>query len=197
MNRTLLAVSSCLLLTLVSVLLAAKPKQNLLDIPRFKTFSCVFSKDFRQQFYPNSTCNMTKLNRQTTALNFNVHLCNPTEHIFLQLILLYKTSDGSFREVIKSPEFDYCLLESTHFDGFLLEQLTELFRKVIAKGTYKCPLSVISFWNITLPAHKLFSYLPSGLFKIIVPIRYDDKGPNSFNVTGTFQFESFKEKLGN
>ncbi|CAG9806906.1 unnamed protein product [Chironomus riparius] len=152
-------------------------------------------------FLPSGVFKFIAKMRQTTALNFNVHLCNPTEHIFpqfslkvsislkLQLILLYKTSDGSFREVIKSPEFDYCLLESTHFDGFLLEQLTELFRKVIAKGTYKCPLSVISFWNITLPAHKLFSYLPSGLFKIIVPIRYDDKGPNSFNIKSRLFFK--------
>ena len=113
------------------------------------------------------------------------------------MILLYKTSDGNFREVIKSPEFDYCLLESTHFDGFLLEQLTELLKKVINKKISKCPLSVVSFWNITLPSHKLFSYLPSGLFKFIIPVRYDDKAPNSFNITGTFQFESIKEKLGN
>jgi len=108
--------------------------------------------------------------------------------------LLYK-SDGTYREVIKSPEFDFCLLGSTHFDGFLLEQMTELFKKVIPKGASECPLTIIAFWNITLPAHKLFSYLPSGLFKFIIPIRYDGKGPNLYNITGTFQFETIRDKL--
>jgi hypothetical protein len=108
--------------------------------------------------------------------------------------LLYK-SDGNYREVVKSPEFDMCLLESTHFNGFLLEQLAELFKKVIPKEVIQCPLTTVSIWNLTLPTHKIFTILPSGIFKFIIPVRYDDKGPYKFNITGTFQFETIRDKL--
>ena len=113
------------------------------------------------------------------------------------MILLYKTSAGSYREVIKSPEFDFCLIATAHFDGFLLEQMAEIIRTVLLNKVTQCPLKVVEFWNITIPSHKIFSYLPTGQFKFIIPIRYDDKGPNLYNITGTFQFESIKDKLGN
>ena len=188
----------------------------MLDTPRFKSFSCVYSKEFLELVYLNSTCNMTKLDRHTTALNFYIHLYNPTDHVFVShnftskipyhplllwlsdtICIALSISDRNFREVIKIPELNLCLFASLHFDGFMLEQMIELFKKVIPKGSTKCPLNKLVFWNITIPSHKLFSFLPSGVFKVIIPVRYDDKGPNLYNVTTSFQFESIKNKLGN
>jgi len=50
--------------------------------------------------------------------------------------------------------------------------------------------------NLTLPAHKLFGFLPSGIFRLIVMVRFDENEPSLNNVTGVFQFESLKDKLG-
>jgi len=68
-----------------TVLLAGRTKQNLLDTPRFKTFSCSFSDEMREMMYPNVTCKVDKIDRRTSALNVYIAFKVPTDHIFVSL----------------------------------------------------------------------------------------------------------------
>ena len=72
-----------------------------------------------------------------------------------------------------------------------------MIKKMVPKLISECPRSFLEVTNLTLPSHNFFNFLPSGTFKFIAKIRFDENGPNLYNVTGTFQFESVKDKLGN
>lgn len=110
---------------------------------------------------------------------------------------MYYKSDGNFREVITLPEFDWCLIGKANQDGFLLQQFSEMAKKAVPKLLSDCPRSFLQVENLTLPSHQFFNFLPSGLFKFLAKMRFDINGPNLYNVTGTFQFESLKDRLGN
>jgi len=59
-----------------------------------------------------------------------------------------------------------------------------------------CPRNEVIATNLTFPSHKFFSFLPTGTYKFIVMVRFDDKGSNMYNMTGVFVFESYKDKIG-
>ena len=66
--------------------LAGRSKQSLLNTPRFKTFSCMFSDEMRDMMYPNVTCKINKIDRRTSALNVYIAFKVPTEHLFVSLV---------------------------------------------------------------------------------------------------------------
>ena len=72
----------------------------------------------------------------------------------------------------------------------------DLIRKIAPKLIGNCPISSVVLKNLTLPAHKIFCFLPSGIFRIITMVRFDENEPILYNATGIFQFESLKDKLG-
>ncbi|KAL7024933.1 hypothetical protein ACKWTF_013258 [Chironomus riparius] len=196
MNSHLFYIVILLLLSFKTAYLNARSKQSLLNTPRFKTFSCIFSQEMLEMIHPNVTCKIDKIDRRTSALNVYIGFKVPTDHIFSQCHLYYK-SDGVFREVIVTPEFDWCLIGRATQEGFFLQQFSEMIRKVVPKLISDCPRSFLEIRNLTLPSHPFFNFLPSGVFKFIAKMRFVENGPNLYNVTGTFQFESVKDKLGN
>jgi len=96
---------------------------------------------------------------------------------------------------VNVPEFDLCLIGKSNFDGFLLHQLTEMAKIIFPNIMRTCPKTKIQVANVTFPSHPFFSFLPTGSYKFIANIRFDEKGPNLFNMTGMFVFESFKDKV--
>jgi hypothetical protein len=108
--------------------------------------------------------------------------------------MFYK-KEGDFREVVKIPEFDWCLIGKSNFDGFLLHQLTEMAKRIFPNIMSICPRTKFQVANVSFPSHQFFSFLPTGTYKFIANIRFDEKGPNLINMTGMFIFESFKDKI--
>ena len=93
------------------------------------------------------------------------------------------------------PEFDWCLVGKAKFDGFLLHQLTELVKRIFPTIMSHCPVSQVEVGNLTFPSHKFFSFMPTGIYKFIVKVRFDENGSNLYNLTGIFLFEAYKDKI--
>ena len=203
-----------LVLIQIENLVAGKSRQSLLDIPRFKKFSCDFSEEMRKLMHQNSSCNLSKIDKRLSAINMYIGFKNPTDHLYVstiawkrnykrqiylpfqtQCILFYK-SDGAFREVVTIPEFDWCLIGRSSFDGFLLQQLTEMVKRLLPYIMSECPRYQVLASNLTFPSHNFFSFLPTGLYKFIASVKFDEKGPILYNMTGQFVCDSYKEKIG-
>ena len=93
------------------------------------------------------------------------------------------------------PEFDWCMVGKGDFDGFLLQQLTEMVKRLLPSLMSRCPKTQVNVTNLTFPSHKFFSFLPTGLYKFIAMVRFDEKGRNLYNMTGMFSIESYKDKI--
>jgi hypothetical protein len=77
-----------------------------------------------------------------------------------------------------------------------LQQLTEMVRRLLPKIMSECPKTQVSVSNLTFPSHIFFSFLPTGLYKFIVNVKFVEKGPILYNMTGQFVFDSYKDKIG-
>jgi len=78
-----------------------------------------------------------------------------------------------------------------------MQQIVDMVKKVIANLSKICPRTSINMNNVTFPAHKLFSMLPTGFYKLVLHVRFRETSPIMFSATGVFQFESLKDRLGN
>ncbi|KAL7024934.1 hypothetical protein ACKWTF_013259 [Chironomus riparius] len=199
MCKNLLKISTSILMILVLIqienLIAGKSKQSLLDFPRFTRFSCEFSDEMRKIMHQNSSCFVSKIDKRLLAINMYIGFKIPTDHIFTQCIIFYK-SDGSFREVVTIPEFDWCLIGRSSYDGFLMQQLNELVKRLLPHIMSKCPRKEVSTSNLTFPSHKFFSFLPTGLYKFIASVKFNQKGNILYNMTGQFVFDAYKDRIG-
>ena len=82
-------------------------------------------------------------------------------------------------------------------DNFMMQQITDMLKKVIENLSNICPRTSINMNNVTFPPHKLYSFLPSGFYKIVLHVRFRETSPIMLSAIGVFQFESLKDKLGN
>jgi len=87
MCKNLFKISATLLIVLVSIqieiLIAGRSKQSLLDIPKFKKFSCEFSEEMLTWMNQNSSCNLTKIDKRLSAINLYVSFKNLTDHLYV------------------------------------------------------------------------------------------------------------------
>ena len=66
---------------------AAKPKQSILDIPRFKSLSCNFSEDMVKMIYPNATCKVIQIDKRIGGITLNVVFKQPLHAI---IVIIFK-----------------------------------------------------------------------------------------------------------
>jgi len=109
--------------------------------------------------------------------------------------ILYFKKDGKFREVLSAPEIDLCSLGRDKPNGFLLQQFDDMAKKIFPSLVFKCPRSVVSINNVTVPSHPLLTILPTGFYKLVTFIRYSENGPSHYNITTVFQFETYRDRL--
>lgn len=67
----------------IQFLCAGKSKQNFLDVPRFRSFSCEFSDQMGQFMYSNATCNLTRVDRRVTAISVYIKFLSPVDKLFV------------------------------------------------------------------------------------------------------------------
>ena len=91
------------------------------------------------------------------------------------------------------PEIDFCTFGRDNQNGFLLQQASDLVKKIFPG--FKCPCSVVHVSNITIPSHPVMSILPTGFYKLITFLRHTEKGPSTYNITTVFQYETYKDRL--
>lgn len=95
------------------------------------------------------------------------------------------------------PELDLCILGRKNIDNFIMNQLVDLLDKIYGDLREICPRDRINVTDVALPSHKIFSVLPTGMYKIFINVRFEEKSPNMLNSTIVFQYDSVKDKLGN
>ncbi|CAG9806905.1 unnamed protein product [Chironomus riparius] len=92
----------------------------------------------------------------------------PVDMIWIKSLLLFK-KEGKFREVLTGPDIDFCTFGRDNQNGFLLQQASDLVKKIFPG--FKCPCSVVHVSNITVPSHPVLSILPTGFYKLITFLR--------------------------
>ncbi|KAL7024935.1 hypothetical protein ACKWTF_013260 [Chironomus riparius] len=171
-----------------------RTKQSMLDVPVINEFFCNFSSEMQEMMYQNSSCKLTKVDRRINAINIYILLKEPVNVICIKSNLYFK-KDGKYREVLSVPEIDFCGLGKDKQNGFLLQQFDDMAKKIFPSLAFKCPRSALSIFNVTVPSHPLLSFLPTGFYKLITFIRYSNSGPSHYNITTSFSFETYKERL--
>ncbi|KAL7024937.1 hypothetical protein ACKWTF_013262 [Chironomus riparius] len=183
---------SVLILSTLTLQAARKSKKTLLDVPIIKEFTCNFSAEMQDLIYENSSCKLTKVDRRINAINIYIMIKEPVDMIWIKSLLLFK-KEGKFREVLTGPDIDFCTFGRDNQNGFLLQQASDLVKKIFPG--FKCPCSVVHVSNITVPSHPVLSILPTGFYKLITFLRQSEKGPSTWNITTVFQYETYKDRL--
>lgn len=106
-------------------------------------------------------------------------------------------SGSTYREVISLPEFDLCILAKSSHEDFLMKQMVDLVGRLITNVKGMCPRISINATDVSFPSHKIFSVLPSGLYKTFIKVKFAEKSPTMFNVTAVFQLDSYRDRIGN
>jgi hypothetical protein len=75
---------------------AAKPKQSLLDVPRFKSISCNFTEELLAMIYPNTTCKVYQIDRRLGALTIYVFFKQPVHAI---IVIIFKRKFEIFGKI--------------------------------------------------------------------------------------------------
>ncbi|KAL7024931.1 hypothetical protein ACKWTF_013256 [Chironomus riparius] len=73
--------------TFIQISNAAKPKQSLLDTPRFKSVSCNYSDDMLKMIYSNSTCKVIQIDKRIGAITLYVLFKQPIHAI---IVIIFK-----------------------------------------------------------------------------------------------------------
>ncbi|KAG5666837.1 hypothetical protein PVAND_014847 [Polypedilum vanderplanki] len=144
---------------------------------KFKLFKCEATEEgLKKICYPNYTSYAKAVNRTVSTINGYMLIRKPVYEAYMSGEILYKYGT-IYRQVIKIPQFNFCEFASLSKSNILIRQLSIGFEAAAPGFVHECPYMVVEAYNITFPAHVLFTVFPRGDYKVILRFTLERDGP--------------------
>ncbi|KAG5666404.1 hypothetical protein PVAND_014433 [Polypedilum vanderplanki] len=171
---------------------AQNKKKNEIPEIKFVQLLCEFDEE---TFYPNASCFLKTWNRRITTGNIYTVQKYPWNEIFIIGHVYFKTNNY-YREVITTPQVEFCSLMKFSTSNNFLKQIIDLAESVAPGVIHTCPYVGANIFNVTAPKLSLISSIPSGEYKFIVNIATQPNGKFVYNLTVEYVKNSIKDRLG-
>ncbi|CRK93587.1 CLUMA_CG007120, isoform A [Clunio marinus] len=146
------------------------------QIFELKKFQCDFPENY---VYPNNSCFVKPVNRTTYTLNMYVKFIKPIMKAFQLFTLEYRYS-VMYREVFRSPKFEYCSIKNNSNPA--IKSLFEVLRYASSSMFVECPIQIIEYKNAIIPLNYMPEIFPRGDYRMKV-FHFDGSDNWTMNVT--------------
>ncbi|CRK93538.1 CLUMA_CG007071, isoform A [Clunio marinus] len=135
-----------------------KPFQRI----EMKSLKCEGVKDF---YFPNMTCYAKPFNRTTYTFTVYVKFKKPLEVYYEPLLLEYRYGN-IFREIIKSPQFNWCSFENN------TNPIVKLYYRTLKlsdeKLIRKCPIHELDDKSVVISTVAFPDIFPRGDYRFLL-----------------------------